>query len=192
MVYSRLTTHNFLNLKPSWGWILSLGILFILMGFIGLVMSIGFTIVSIIFFGVLLIVAGISHIIYVFKYKNIKESLWQALIAFLYVLGGCLIIYDPLLGSLLITAFLAGAFVVIGITRIVMAFAFKATAGSGAGGTRVWLFLAGLAGIILGFILLAQWPMSALWFIGLWIAIELLMTGWYYIILALALRNHKG
>lgn len=180
---------NFLNLKPSWGWLLTLGILFIIMGVIGLGMSIAITVVSIIFFGVLLIIAGISHLIYVFKYKNIRESLWQALIAVLYVLGGCFIIYDPILGSLLITAFLAGAFVIIGITRIVMAFALKATSGSGAGGTKVWLFLAGLAGVILGFILLAQWPISALWFIGLWIAIELLMTGWSYIVLALALRK---
>ena len=189
MAYSHLQTQNFLNLKPSWGWLLSLGILFIIMGFIGLGMSIGLTIVSIIFFGVLLLVAGIAHIIYVFKYKNIKESLWHAFIAILYIIGGCFIIYDPLLGSLVATAFLAAAFVVIGITRIVMSFALKATSGSGAGGSKIWLFLAGLAGVVLGFILLIQWPISALWFIGLWIAIELIMTGWSYVVLALALRK---
>jgi len=189
MAYSKLRTQNLLNLKPSWGWLLSLGILFIIMGLIGLGMSLGLTVISIIFFGILLIIAGISHVIYVFKYKNIRESLWQALIAFLYILGGIFIIYDPVLGSLIITALLAGAFVVIGITRMIMAFALKATYGSGAGGTRVWLFLAGLAGLILGFIILAQWPVSGLWFIGLWIAIELIMTGWSYIVLALALRK---
>lgn len=179
------TTQSLRSLRTHWGWLLTLGILFIILGIIGLGMTVGLTMVSIIFFGILLIIAGISHIIYVFKYKNWRSIIWQALIAIFYILGGCVILYDPLLGSMIITAILAGVFIIIGITRIVMAFSLRAFSS----GSKGWLFLAGLVSLFLGIILLAQWPVSGLWFIGLFIAIEILMTGWSYIIMALALRK---
>ncbi len=39
------------DLKKNWGWFLALGILFIILGFIGLGMSVALTIVSVTFFG---------------------------------------------------------------------------------------------------------------------------------------------
>ena len=42
------------DLKKNWGWFLALGILFIILGFIGLGMMVALTIASVVFFGVLL------------------------------------------------------------------------------------------------------------------------------------------
>jgi uncharacterized membrane protein HdeD (DUF308 family) len=183
--FMTFSIENLTSLNPSWGWLLSLGILFIILGLVGLGMTAGLTIVSIIFFGILLIIGGFSHIIYVFRYKDLRGIVWQAFIAIFYILAGCAIIYDPILSSLFITAFLGGIFVIIGITRIVLACAAQASATS----SRAWLFVAGLCGLFLGIIILAQWPLSGLWFIGLFIAIEMIMTGWSYIILALSFKN---
>ena len=52
----------------------------------------------------------------------------------------------------------------------------------------IWLLLAGITAIILGILILIQWPISALWVIGLFIAIELIISGWTYIFIALALQ----
>ena len=46
-------------LKHNWGWLLALGILFVILGTIGLSMVVGLTIVSMLFFGILLIIAGV-------------------------------------------------------------------------------------------------------------------------------------
>ena len=171
-------------LKRSWGWLLGLGILFIVMGSIGLGMVVGITMASMFFLGVLLIIAGVSQIIDVFKCRQWKGALSHALVAVLYVAGGCLVIYDPLLASTLITAALAGVLIVIGMVRILMATMLRHDE-KGWG----WLFLAGLAALVLGILILMQWPFSGLWFIGLFIAIELMIAGWTYVFLAFAIRG---
>ena len=79
-------------LRPNWGWLFALGILLIIMGFVGLGMVFGLTIVSILFFGVLLIGAGICNLFYVFKDRRWKGVLWHAVIAIFYVVAGGIII----------------------------------------------------------------------------------------------------
>lgn len=170
------------ELKRNWGWILGLGILFLFLGCIGLGMVVGLTLVSMFFFGALLIISGITHVIDVFKHKEWKGIIWQALIAVLYIAAGCLVFYDPFLALTLITGILAAVLIVIGVTRIIMAVALKDSKGWG------WLMLAGITAIILGVLILAQWPISGLWVIGLFIAIEMIVNGWTYIFIALSLR----
>jgi uncharacterized membrane protein HdeD (DUF308 family) len=171
------------EIKRNWGWLLGLGVLFIILGCIGLGMTVGLTLVSMWFMGILLFIAGISQIIDTFKSKQWKGVLWHALIAVLYIAAGGTFIYDPFLASVFITAFLAGIFIVIGLTRIAMAITLRHEQG------WFWFLLAGLASFILGCMILAQWPWSGLWIIGLLIAIELIINGWTYIFIALALRT---
>lgn len=171
------------ELKRSWGWLLALGVLFIALGTIALSMVVGVTLASMLFLGILLLIAGLSQILDVFKSKHWKGALSHALIAVLYIAGGGLIIYDPLLASSLITAALAGVLIVIGLIRLSMAVLLRQAKGWG------WLFLAGLAAIVLGVLILLQWPYSGLWFIGLFVAIELIIAGWTYVFLAFSIRG---
>ncbi|WP_195912515.1 HdeD family acid-resistance protein, partial [Legionella pneumophila] len=103
----------------------------------------------------------------------------------LYIAAGCIVLYDPFLASTLITAFLAAMLIIIGLTRMIMAFALKDSKGWG------WLLLAGITAIILGILILMQWPISGLWIIGLFIAIELIVTGWTYIFIAISVKTAK-
>ena len=171
------------DLKRSWGWLLGLGILFVILGSIGLGMVVGLTLASVFFIGVLLLVAGVSQIIDVFKSKEWRGVLWHALIAVLYVFGGGVVIYDPILASTVITALLAWMLIIIGITRLIMASALRDASGWG------WIVFAGITAIILGILILLQWPYSGMWILGLFIAIELLVNGWTYIFVALTLKN---
>lgn len=170
------------EMKHNWGWIMGMGILFLILGCIGMGMVVGLTVMSMYFFGILLILGGISHVVDIFRFKDWKGVIWQALIAVLYIVAGFDVLYDPLLASTLITAILAAVLIVIGVTRIIMAVTLKDSKGWG------WLLLAGITAIILGILILMQWPMSGLWVIGLFIAIELIVTGWTYIFIALSLR----
>ena len=171
------------ELKRSWGWLLALGILFVILGCIGLGMVVGLTLASMLFLGVLLIIAGCSQFVDVFKSKGWDGIAWHALIAVLYIFGGCIVIYDPFLASALITALLASVLIIIGLTRFCMAIKLKGSAGWG------WLLFAGIIAIALGIMILSHWPISGLWVIGLFIAIEMIVDGWTYIFLALGLRS---
>ena len=52
-----------------------------------------------------------------------------------------------------------------------------------------WHALSGLITLLLGILVLAQWPVSGLWVIGLFVGIELLFYGGAWIALALDLRS---
>jgi uncharacterized membrane protein HdeD (DUF308 family) len=78
---------------------------------------------------------------------------------------------------------LAVTVVAIGIVRVVMALQHRGTAG------WVWTLLGGIVSIVLGALIYASWPVSALWLIGMYVAIDLIFTGWSYVLLALAARR---
>mgnify|MGYP003408098599 FL=1 len=180
-----MTKSNYVSvdLQRNWGWLMALGILFVILGMIGVGMTVGLTLVSMLFLGVMFIVAGFAQIIDVFKSHQWRGIVGHALIAVLYMMGGGLVIYDPVLASAIITALIAWVLIIIGITRFIMAIVLRHASGWG------WLLFAGIIAIVLGVMILMQWPYSAMWVIGLFIAIELIVNGWTYIFLALGLRT---
>ena len=173
------------NFQRHKGWLLGIGVLLLVLGCIGLGMEIALTIVSMYFFAALLMISGLSHLADAFKYKKWKGAVWQILIAILYLFAAGIVVYDPLLASAVITAFLAWTLIVIGVMRIIMSFSIKESKGWG------WILFAGIISLILGILILIQWPMSGLWVIGMFIAIDLIVSGWTYIFLAISLYSAK-
>ena len=54
---------HFGDLSKRWGWLLALGIVFIVLGLIGIGMAFALTIASLIVFGVLLLIGGAVQIV---------------------------------------------------------------------------------------------------------------------------------
>jgi uncharacterized membrane protein HdeD (DUF308 family) len=52
-----------------------------------------------------------------------------------------------------------------------------------------WHVLNGIITLLLGFLVLAQWPVSGLWVIGMFVGIDLVFYGIAWIALALHLRT---
>ena len=171
------------DLIHNWGWLLAQGILLVVLGTIGLGMTIWLTLATVFIFGVFLVIGGGVQIFQTFKCKGWGSILWHALIAVLYVLAGFSIMADPAAASTLFTLLLAGALVGIGTMRLIMAFQLRGAKNWG------WPLIGGIAAIFLGFMILARWPISGLWVIGLFVAIELILSGWSYIFIALAVKE---
>jgi len=70
------------ELRRNWGWLLALGIVLIVLGGIALIDSVAFSVISIIFFGWVLICAGIVEAVQAFRHRNGSHF-------FLHVLDGC-------------------------------------------------------------------------------------------------------
>jgi uncharacterized membrane protein HdeD (DUF308 family) len=171
------------DLSRNWGWLLAFGILSIILGTVGMGMTFGLTLVSVVFFGALLIVGGTFQLVDAFKCQGWKGALWHILIALLYIAGGLLIVVDPGLASETLTLALAGVLIAVGVSRAIMALQHRGQSGWG------WLVLSGLISIALGAMIIAKWPMSGMWVIGLFVAIELIFNGWAYLFVALAARR---
>ncbi len=170
-------------LKKNWGWLFAFGILSILLGTIGLGMTFGLTLASVLFFGVLLIVGGVFQLFDAFKCGGWKSILWHVLIALLYVAAGVLMVRDPVLASKTFTLVIAWILIAVGILRGLMAFQLRPVAG------WYWPLLSGVISVVLGGMILSAWPASGLWVIGLFVAIELIFNGWSYLFVALAARK---
>ena len=56
-------------------------------------------------------------------------------------------------------------------------------------GNGYWTLIGGIAAIILGIMIMNKWPVSGLWVIGMFVAIELIFNGWGMVMAALAVRN---
>lgn len=172
------------DLRKRWGWLLALGILFIVLGTVALGMSVAVTVATVFVFGVLLAIGGAFQVVQAFKYNGWQSTLLHLVIALLYLGVGVMMITEPVLGSMALTAFLGAAFVATGVLRIVMGFQLKKI-GIGWG----WAVFAGIVSLVLGGMILFQWPVSALWVIGMLIAIEMIFHGWSYVMMALALKS---
>ncbi len=171
------------QLRANWGWLFGLGILFLVLGFIGLSCLVSLTMTSTILFGFLILIGGVAQIIEAFKCTGWKSVLWHIMIAVVYILAAVSILMDPAAASILWTAIIAGALVVAGIFRIAIALKHRGS------GSWVALMLSGIISLLLGGMLFARWPYSGFWAIGLFVAVELISQGFSLVTLALSAKN---
>jgi uncharacterized membrane protein HdeD (DUF308 family) len=171
------------DLVHNWGWLLAQGILLVALGTVGLGLTFFLTLATVFIFGVFLVIGGGVQIFQTFKCKGWGSILWHVLIAVLYVLAGLSVMADPLAASTLFTLLLAGALVGIGVVRLFMAFQVRGLK------NWVWPLIGGIAAIVLGIMILARWPVSGFWVIGLFVAIDMIFSGWSYIFIALGARE---
>ena len=132
------------ELHDKWGWLLALGISFILLGTIGLGMTFALTMVSMVFFGFLMLFGGAFQLVQSLRCRGWKSIILHVLVAIAYLIGGIIIIANPLLASEIITMMIAAIFMAVGIMRITMAFQLKVVKG--------WWFslVSGLLSLIFG------------------------------------------
>lgn len=175
------------TLKKNWGWLLALGIVSIVLGTIGLYMTFALTLATVLFFGALILAGGVLQLIQALSCKGWKGVLGHVLIALLYIAAGILIIKDPVLASGVLTLVLAGILIAVGVIRIMIGIQHRKAATG-----WYWSVLSGIVSILLGGIIVLQWPVSGLWVIGLFVAIELILNGWSYVFVALAARKAGG
>ena len=180
---SSLRDTVFGELKKKWGWLLALGVLLIVLGTVGLWMSFAMTLATVMMFGALLMLGGVFQLLNAFQIKSWKSVLWHVLIALLYIAAGIVIFTDPVFASLSLTIALAWILIAVGLLRILMALQLRPANG------WVWPLVSGVISILLGAMILAQWPTSGLWVIGLFVAIEMIVNGWSSVFIALAARK---
>ena len=92
---------------------------------------------------------------------------------------GTSLLYDPIAAAVKLTLLLGIIWIISGVFRIFLA----SKLWSDAGGS---LLLSGFVGIAAGSIIIAEWPQSGLWVLGLCLAVDLVFHGFAWISYALA------
>ena len=179
---SPLMLTGFDQVRSKWGWFVGLGIALILVGSIAVGAGYLTTLVTMIFLGWMLIFTGVIEAISAFYMRGWGGFFLHLLGATLDLVLGYLFLAHPAQGAAVLTVFLACFFFVGGAFRIVTALS---TQFPGWG----WSLLSGAINVVLGVLLLNQWPASGLWFIGFCVGLELIFRGWFWVMLGMSLKQ---
>jgi len=170
------------TVKNKWAWFVGLGALLMLGGIIALGANIAFTLVTMMLLAWILIFSGIAEAFSAFYMRSWGGVFLHLIGAALDLVLGYLFLTQPATAAAVITLFLACLFFVGGSFRI---FASLTSQFPGWG----WSLFSGLINVVLGVLLINQWPFDALWFIGFCVGLELLFRGWFWMMLGLSLRK---
>jgi uncharacterized membrane protein HdeD (DUF308 family) len=170
-------------LHGKWGWIVALGVVYLIAGFVALGSVVMATVASVIVVGAMMIVAGAAEIIGAFQMKSWGKFVIWALLGVLYVIAGFLTFENPLFAAVLLTLFLGASLLASGAVRLFLAFSMKRES------PWVWVALSGAITLLLGLLIVARWPVNSVYILGLFLGIDLIMAGAGWVSLGFSLRQ---
>jgi uncharacterized membrane protein HdeD (DUF308 family) len=132
----------------------------------------------------LFFISGIVGFIAIFSTHHVHAFLWGLITAALSVIIGVLLIIRPVEGAASLTILLTAFFIVEGVFQTAIAVASRHVMGGHWG----WMLLSGLADLVLAAIIIAGWPGTAVWALGLLVGVNLLTSGWAVVMAGFAGR----
>jgi uncharacterized membrane protein HdeD (DUF308 family) len=170
-------------LRAKSGWIIALGVIYVIVGLIAFGSVVIATAASVLVVGIMMVIAGVAEVISAFQIKTWGRFLLWLVLGALYILAGLVTFENPLLAALILTFMLGGALAISGIMRIILAFSMKE------GTPWIWVVLSGVVTLLLGLVILTRWPVSSLYVLGLFLAIDLVIAGAGWIGIGLGLKE---
>ena len=170
------------ELKKNWGWFLLLGLILIAIGTFAIATSTFVTIVSMIFLGAALLASGVIQIAYSFWMRKWSAFFVSIFAGILYATVGVMLLIHPEATALSLTLLLGAFYVVGGLVRIIASIMTKFNQWG-------WALFSGVVKLALGVLILSGWPETGLWIFGLFIGIDLIFFGWFWVLLSLGARN---
>ena len=164
-------------------WFLVLGIVFIIAGLLAFAFPLATTIAVKIFLGWLILIAGIFQLLHAFQAKKWKGVLLGSLIGLAYLVVGGWLAFFPLTGVITLTILLAVLFIFQGILECALGLQARPSGGWG------WFVFSGVVAILAGVLIIAGLPGTAVWALGVLVGLNLLSTGWAYLLIARAAKK---
>ncbi len=174
-------------LRAKWGWIVALGVIFMIAGIIALGSVVMATVSAVLIVGIMMIMAGVAEIIAAFRVKDWGKAIFWGLLGVLYVAAGIIAINNPFAAATILTLFLGIALIAGGIVRMFLAWHMRE-----AGKPWGWVVVSGIISLLLGLMIIAQWPYSSFFVLGIFLGIDLIFIGSGWISIGLALRQRAA
>lgn len=171
------------GLSRSWKVLMAVGIVAIVLGCVAILVPAVAAVGTAIFIGWLLLFVGAVLVAGAFSAHSIGTLVLRMIWAILTVIVGLWLIVEPHNGTLTLTLVLGIYFLFMGLTRTAVAFIARGQPNAGL------LGLSGVASVLIGIFILAEFPSSADWAIGLLVGIDLIFAGWTLTSVALVGRD---
>ena len=169
------------ELSHRWGWYFALGILLMILGALAAGSAITTTLFSVIALGWILVFAGAALSILSFLIGRWSGFLLSLAAGVLSLITGATMLRAPLAGAASLTLVLSLFFLIGGIYRAITSIALRFPYWG-------WSLFSGVVSVALGALLIRGWPTISLWFLGLYIGIDLVIHGFAWCMFALRIR----
>jgi uncharacterized membrane protein HdeD (DUF308 family) len=170
-------------IRRHWVLFLIQGIIMIVLGVVAIGEPMVASVAVVLFAGWLFLFSGVVGLAGVFTARHVPGFWWSLASALLGIVIGIYLIWRPLAGVLTLTLAVAIYFGAQGICQIIAAIAQRSMLRSWG-----WVVFGGLVNIVLAVMIIAGWPDTAEWTLGLLFGINLLMWGFTLVMTALACR----
>jgi uncharacterized membrane protein HdeD (DUF308 family) len=174
-------------LRAKWGWIVALGVISLIAGVVALGSVVWATGWAVLVIGVMMVMEGVSEIVAAFNVKEWGRFVLWGLLGLLYIAAGVICFWRPFEAATILTLFLGAALVVGGIVRMVLAWNMRE-----AGKPWGWVVVSGIISVLLGLIIVAKWPYSSFYTLGIFLGVDLIMIGSGWMGVGLALKRQPA
>jgi uncharacterized membrane protein HdeD (DUF308 family) len=171
-----------------WGLFLLEGIVLIVLGTLAFLLPALASLAATIFFGWILLFSGVVGLISTLRARQAPGFGWSLFSAITGIVAGIVLLAMPVQGTFSLTAVLIAFLFVEGVASILYALDHR----KGSSGRWGWMLASGVVDVILGLILLAGLPGTAMWALGLIVGINLIFGGWALTLMALSARSESG
>ncbi len=172
------------SLKEHWRLFTLQGVLLVILGMIAVALPQLAAVATSAFVGWLLFLSGLFRAVSLVRSTRAPGYWSSLLLAILTAILGFLLASYPLEGAVTLTMLLTGYFIIHGIATWIFAFSIK-----GETGRWILLLISGLIDFLLAGLVIAEWPSTALWVLGLYVGVNMLLTGFAFIFAALGARS---
>ncbi|MGC4909172.1 HdeD family acid-resistance protein [Streptomyces cyaneofuscatus] len=166
----RATTAEGRKLSRSFSWLALLGTLLVMAGIVGLIYTGLATLTSMLLFGWLLLIGGIVGLAHAIESRGTNYFWLGVVVAALNLAAGVVVIRHPEGTAEALTMFAALLFLTGGVFRLVGSVVVR-------GPQMGWTLLQGAFGLLLGLLVLFDWPHSSLYVLGVFFSLALLFDG---------------
>ncbi|MDD5577860.1 MAG: HdeD family acid-resistance protein [Methylobacter sp.] len=171
-------------LQKHWRLFLAEGIFLILVGTAAIVIPQVMSVVIVIFLGWLIVLTGVIHLSRALFFPDMPGfGLWLGL-GILQIGAGYLLIADPIAGVLTLTMMMTLFFALEGILKVYLAFMMRPL--------PQWNFVlfSGVTALLFAAIILAFWPETEHWLLGLFLGINMIILGASMVKMSLQYKDH--
>ena len=170
-------------LRKSSGWIIALGIVAMIGGVIALGSVVMATASAVVIVGFMMLMAAAAELVAAFNAKDWSHRLIWLLLGLLYAAAGLICLQNPFEAATFLTLLLGVSLIVAGLVRV-----FLATR-MGQGTPWGWVAFSGVISFLLGLMIVAKWPASSFYVLGIFLGIDLIFMGSTWLAVGLALRK---
>ena len=135
--------------------------------------------------GWLFLISGCVGLVMMFYAADVAGFLWTLLTAALELFAGVLLLWHPTEGVVSLTLVLIALFITEGVFQIAAAIVYRSAFPDSWG----WMLLSGIIDIVLAGLIIAGWPGSFSWALGLIVGVNLISSGIAIVMVANATRK---